>query len=397
MADLAVLTEQVNTLGQAWEQFKSANDARLKEIEKKGSADYVTVDQVNRINSAIDEHKEKIEALYTAANRKNVGDDAGAKEGIEAAEHKKAFNSYVKKGIDTGLGDLQVKALSVHVDSDGGYLVPNATSAEIVKIVYETSPIRPIVSVETISTDSLDYNEDRDEVSSGWVSETGARAETDTPQVGKGNIPTHEIYCQPKATQKFLDDAAINVEAWLAANVAEYLARKENTAFVTGDGNGKPRGILTYAAGTSWGQIEQIASGSSGSYDGDDLIDLMYGLKEGYAANATWLMNRLTVKMARKLKWNDDYVFQPAMSGGMLDTIFGRPIVMAADMPVPAADSLSIAFGDFKKAYKIVDRAGIRTLRDPFTDKPFVKFYTTKRVGGAVTNFEAVKLLKLGS
>jgi len=176
------------------------------------------------------------------------------------------------------------------------------------------------------------------------------------------------------------------------------VSKKENTAFVSGDGVGKPRGILTYTAGTSWGEIEQVASGSAGAVTADKIIELYYALKEDYATNASFLMNRATVEDVRQLKdTTNQYLWNPGLAVGVPDTLMGVPVYQAADMPVPAADSLSIAVGDFKAAYQIVDRAGIRVLRDPFTDKPFVKFYSTKRVGGDVVNFEAVKLMKLGS
>jgi HK97 family phage major capsid protein len=208
----------------------------------------------------------------------------------------------------------------------------------------------------------------------------------------------HELYAQPKATQKLIDDAAIDIEAWLADKVSTIFAKKENTAFISGDGVGKPRGILTYSDGTSWGTIEQVASGSSGAVTADKLLELYYSLKEDYAVNATFLMNRSTVEAVRQLKDNtNQYLWSPGLHLGAPDTLLGVPVYQAADMPVPAADSLSIACGDFKSAYQIVDRTGVRVLRDPFTDKPFVKFYSTKRVGGDVINFEAIKLMKLGS
>lgn len=398
--DLLEIKTAQDTLIATFEAFKSANDERLKQLEKK-SADVVTIDKVEKINTAIDEQKEKIEKLHAAFNRPGVGGDnnGGEKASVEVLEHKAAFVKFLRKGNENGLQELEQKALSVRSDPDGGYLVTPAMSSEIVKIVYETSPIRPYASVETISTDSLDIMDDRGEIGSGWVAEAGTVSETTTPQFGVRNIPTHEMYAEPRATQKLLDDSSIDIESWLAQKNAEHFSRKENTAFFTGNGVGKPRGILTYSAGTSWGTVEQVASGSSADFDADDLIALMYQLKQGYAQNSTWFMNRLTVKKARLLKENttQQYIWTPGLQVGAPDTLLGRPVVMAADMPVPAADSLSIAFGDFKQAYQIVDRLGIRTLRDPFTLKGFIKFYSTKRVGGDVKNFEAFKLLKLGS
>lgn len=252
--------------------------------------------------------------------------------------------------------------------------------------------------METISSDTLDLLEDKDEAASGWTTETGAVSDTTTPQVGKRSIPVFEMYAQPKATQKLVDDAAIDIENWIAEKVADVFSRKENTAFISGNGVSQPRGLLTYAAGTGWGQIEQVNSGTSAAVTADGLIKVYYALKEDHATRATFLMNRSLVQAVRLLKDStNQYIWQPGLAAGAPDTLMGVPVRMAADMPVAASGSLSVAVGDFKSAYLVVDRIGIRILRDPFTDKPFVKFYTTKRVGGDVVNFDAIKLLKLAS
>jgi len=218
-------------------------------------------------------------------------------------------------------------------------------------------------------------------------------------QINKNNIATHEMHATPKATQKLIDDASIDVEAWVAERVAEKFANLEASAFINGDGSGKPKGILTYAAGTAFGQIEQIDSGADGAVTADGLIQLYYALKEDYAKNAAFLMRRSVLQSVRLLKeaTTNQYLWQPGLAAGQPDTLLGVPVKTAADMPAAAADSLSVAVGDFKRGYLIVDRTGIRILRDPFTDKPYVKFYTTRRVGGEVVNSEAIKLLKLAS
>jgi HK97 family phage major capsid protein len=272
-------------------------------------------------------------------------------------------------------------------------------SANIVKIVNEASPMRALASVETISTDALELIQDYDAAGSGWTTETGAVSDSTTPQIGKSSIPVHELYAQPKATQKLVDDSAVDIEAWVAEKVAESFLTKENAAFISGDGSGKPKGILSYAAGTSWGQIQQVNSGTSAVVTADGLIKLFFALKEDYAQRATFLMNRSVVQAVRLLKetTTDQYLWQPGLAAGAPDTLMGVPVKQATDMPVAAANSLSVAVGDFARAYQIVDRIGIRVLRDPFTEKPFVKFYTTKRVGGDVVNFEALKLLKLAA
>lgn len=390
---LEEIKSQVDSLGRAWDEFQKTNDARLKEVEKKGSADALLDGKLDKINTFLDETKSRLDLVETAVKRTGVP----AAESGNPSEQSKAFNAFIRKG-DGNLTEMEKKALSVGSDPDGGYLVTPQMSNNIIKIVFETSPMRALASVETISSDSLDIPEDRDEISASWVGETGTRSETDTPTVGKKNIPAHELYAEPRATQKILDDAAIDIEQWLSGKIAEYFARTENTAFVSGNGVSKPRGILSYSAGSTWGTIEQVASGTSASFDADDLISLFYTLKSDYAANASWLVNRAIEATLRKLKdGTGQYLWQPGLQAGQPNLLLGKPVYQASDMPVAASDSLSIAVGDFRRAYQIVDRKGITTLRDPFTAKPYIKFYTTKRVGGDVVNFEALKLLKLGA
>lgn len=390
------ITERVSSLGNAWEQFKNINDARLREIERKGSADSLYDEHLGNISMALDNYKSRLDTIEVAYNRPALGDSLGEKSAIPS-EYGKAFRNYIRKGMEGGLEALQSKALSVGSDPDGGYLVTPTMSAKIVQSIFETSPIRQLASVETISSDSLELIDDHDQAAAGWTSETGAITETNTPTFAKRNIPTHELFAQPKATQKLVDDAAIDIESWLSGKIADIFGRKENTAFVSGNGVGQPRGILTYAAGTNWGQIQQIASGTSGAVTADAIISLFYSLKDAYSKRANFLMNRTVVQSIRLLKQatTNQYMWQPGLASGAPDTLMGVPVYMAADMPVAAANSLSIAVGDFGAAYQIVDRQGISILRDPFTEKPFVKFYATKRVGGDVVNFEAIKLMKL--
>lgn len=395
---LSEIAKRVNSLGSAWEQFKSVNDRRLQEIEKRGSADPLTIDHLSKINNALDDTKDRLIRVETAMQRPAVALDYGYKsESGLVTEHKAAFCNYLRKGMESELVGLEKKALSVNSDPDGGYLVTPHVSDKIIKTVFETSPMRQVASVEVISSDSLEIIEDNDEADAGWTTEGGTRSDTTTPQIGKKTIPVHELYAQPKATQKLIDDSSIDIESWLSEKVSEIFSRKENTAFITGDGVGKPRGILTYDDGTDWGQIEQTNSGTSGVITADGIILLYYSLKEEHAAHSSFMMNRTSVQAVRLLKESttDQYLWQPGLAAGAPDTLLGVPVIQAADMPAPSASSLSVAFGDFAAGYQIVDRAGIRVLRDPFTDKPFVKFYTTKRVGGDVVNFEAIKLLKL--
>jgi HK97 family phage major capsid protein len=287
----------------------------------------------------------------------------------------------------------------VGTDADGGYMVTPHMSEAIMATIKESSPIRALARVETISSDSLDLIEDTGEMAAAWVAETADRDDTTTAQVGKNTIDTYEMYAQPKATQKLIDDASIDIESWVAQRVAEKFARLEATAFVSGDGSGKPKGILNYAAGTSFGQVQQINSGADGAVTSDGLVKLYYALKDEHAKRASFLMHRTTVQAVRLLKESttDQYLWQPGLAAGTPDTLLGVPVALASDMPTPANDALAVAVADFQSAYLIVDRVGIRLLRDPYTAKPFVKFYATKRVGGEVVNSEAIKLLKLAA
>jgi HK97 family phage major capsid protein len=420
----------VDALHAGFEEFKKANDERLAQIEKKGSADVVTEAKLRKIEEDLEKAQKIADEAVLAAKRQSrvVTDENGnvldfdrkAQEwasmnarrrgavigsfgSADMEGYKAAFDTFLRKGEEV-MGVEERKALSVGADPDGGYVVNPDLSGRIVMKVFESSPMRAYASVQVISTDALEGLFDLNEASSGWVGETDSRAETNTPQLGKWRIPAHELYAKPKATQKLLDDASINMEAWLASKVAEKFARDEANAFVVGNGVNKPRGFLTYASGTTLpGTIEQFPTGASGALasapdGGDALINALYGLKQQYRANATWFMNRATTKLVRKAKDSDGaYIWSPGIQAGQPATLLGYPVAAFEDMPDPASNSLSIAVGDMREAYQIVDRLGIRTLRDPYSAKPYVEFYTTKRVGGDVVNFEAIKLVKLGS
>ncbi|HRI77514.1 MAG TPA: phage major capsid protein [Alphaproteobacteria bacterium] len=420
----------VYDLGRAFEAFKEANDQRLREIERRGSADPLTEMKVNRLNGdvsraidAADAAKRRVEQIETALCRspaQSGGDEWGEADlfmrerkgridhdlGIDGyRQYKSALRSYLRKN-NAGGGVDEIKALSAGSDPDGGYTVTPDLSGRIAQLVRETSPMRQVASVITIGTDALEGIHDLNEATSGWVGESEARPETSAPKIGEYRIPVHEQYAEPRATQKLLDDSLFNVEEWLAAKIAERLARMENESFVTGNGVKKPRGFLTYAAGTpaagGFSVIEQVLSGGSGAFadenPGDALISLVYALKSAYREKAVFMMKRSTLAEVRKLKdGNDNYIWQPDFQMKQGGTLLGFNVVEAEDMPDIAAGSLSIAFGDFGAGYQIVDRQGIRILRDSFTAKPYVKFYTTKRVGGDVVNFEALKLMKFAA
>jgi HK97 family phage major capsid protein len=417
----------VDALHAGFEEFKKANDERLAQIEKKGSADVVTEAKLQKIEADLEKAQKIADEAVLASKRQSriVTDERGEVIDLDrkaqewasmnarrrgavvgsfgAADmdgYKAAFDTFLRKGEEV-MGPEERKALSVGTDPDGGYVVNPDLSGRIVMKVFETSPMRAYASVQVISSDALEGLFDLNEASSGWVGETDSRAETNTPQLGKWRIPAHELYAKPKATQKLLDDASINMEAWLASKVAEKFARDEANAFVVGNGVNKPRGFLTFPSGTTLpGTIERFDTGVNGAFaaapnGGDVLINALYGLKQQYRANATWFMNRATLKLTRKLKDSDGaYLWSPGIAAGQPATLLGYPVASFEDMPDPATDSLSIAVGDMREAYQIVDRLGIRTLRDPYSAKPYVEFYTTKRVGGDVVNFEALKLIE---
>lgn len=419
--------EGVNT---AFAEYKTANDERLKQIEAKGAVDPVTEEKLAKIDADMARMQEvtdkavldikKASRVITDENGQVVDMEAKAAQfsrSVAAALDQKGFKSdasaleiyngalagYMRKGMDA-LSEIERKALSVGGDPQGGYVVNPDMSGQVVTQVFETSPMRAYASIQAISTNSLEGMFDLNEADAGWVGETGARTETNTPNLGKWSIPVHELYANPRATQKILDDAEINMESWLATKVADKFARTEAVAFITGDGVEKPRGFLDYADGTTLpGTIEQFDTGVNGAFaaapnGGDVLIDALYGLKAQYRANATWFMNRGTTKLTRKLKDSDgSYLWSPGIAAGQPASLMGYPIAAFEDMPDPATGSLSLAVGDMRAAYQIVDRIGIRTLRDPFSAKPYVQFYTTKRVGGDVVNFEAIKLVKFSS
>jgi len=378
----------------AFEEFKRINDGRIAELEKRGSADALTEEKVSRLNQALDGAKAAIDRanLERARPRLEGGrPDAGD-------EYKGAFAAYVKRGEE--------KALSVGSGPDGGYLVPTETDTEITRLMTALSPIRSIASVRQVSTSLYKKPVSTTGPATGWVAETASRPGTDSQIIDALNFPTAELYAMPAATAQFLDDAAVDVGQWIADEVNAAFAQQEGTAFVTGNGTNKPKGFLaetTIAEGSwAWGKLRYVATGVSADFPASDksdvLVDLVYALKAGYRQNASWVMNRKTQGAIRKLK--DDagnYIWQPAATADGKATLMGFPLVEAEDMPDIAANSLSIAFGDFKRGYLVVDRQGVNVLRDPYSAKPYVLFYTTKRVGGGVQNFDAIKLMKFAA
>jgi HK97 family phage major capsid protein len=388
----------------AFEAFKATNEERIGQIEKRLSADVLTIEKLDRINNAIDEHKAIVDELALKSARPQLG--ASTFRSTSTLQHKAAFEAYVRHGEAHGLHRLEEKALSVGSGPDGGYLVPEETEAAVIRGVKNISPIRAIAGNRVVSASVYKKPFAITGPSTGWVAETATRPETNSPTLAELTFPTMEIYAMPSATQTLLDDSAVNIDEWLAEEVQIAFAQQEGTAFISGDGTNKPKGFLAYtkvANGSwSWGNIGYVATGTDGAFDttdpSDDLIDFIYALKSEYRANAHWVMNRATQATIRKFKDADgNYIWQPAERADLSPTLMNYPVTESEDMPNIASGSYSIAFGDFQRGYLVVDRAGIRVLRDPYSAKPYVLFYTTKRVGGGVQDFDAIKLLKFGT
>ena len=385
----------------AFEAFKETNDERLYSLERRSAADPLIEDKLTRIDRALDEHRRVVDDLALKAARPQIGGSAprtGA-----ALAHKAAFDSYVRKGEPGALRDLERKALSVGSDPDGGYLVPDETEKTVNRALKAISPIRAIAGIRQVSGSVYKRPFSVAGPATGWVAETASRPQTNAPTLDELSFPTTELYAMPAATSSLLDDSAVNIDEWLAEEVRIAFAEQEGTAFISGNGTNKPKGFLAYTAvanaSWSWGNLGFIATGTDGLFPASDpadkLIDLIYALKAPYRANAHFVMNRSTQSVVRKMKDGDDnYLWQPSGTPGEASTLMGFPVAESEDMPDMAADSLSVAFGDFRRGYLIVDRVGIRVLRDPYSAKPYVLFYTTKRVGGGVQDFEAIKLLK---
>jgi HK97 family phage major capsid protein len=387
----------------AFEAFKEANDERIATLEKR-SADVLLEEKIARIDRTIDAQARKLDDITLKAARPALGGERVRAQ--SAPEHKQAFEAYVRTGEAANLRALEAKAMSIGSNPDGGYLVPPEIETEIGKRLATVSPIRAIAGVRTISGTVYKKPFMTAGPAVGWVGETDARAQTASPTLDELSFPAMELYAMPAATATLLEDSAVNIDQWLAQEVEQVFATQEGTAFVAGDGSNKPKGFLSYTTvdndSWSWGNIGYVASGSAGAFPAsnpsDVLVDLIYAVNAGYRQNAVFVMNRKTQSTIRKFKdTTGHYLWQPPAQVGGKASLLTFPVIEAEDMPDVAANSLSIAFGDFNRGYLIVDRAGVSVLRDPYTAKPYVLFYTTKRVGGGVQDFDAIKVMKFAA
>ena len=444
----------LDALNRAFEEFKASNDQRLTELAAQGSASADVVAKVEASNQAITDLTAKVQALKAehekaakqvydletamARPRSPEAQAAVEQERREAVlflatarkrqprevaaaltegdvqvyrDYRAAFSEYLTAGRD-GMSADRVRALSVGGDPSGGYFAPPSLTGRVVEFLRESSPMRQLAQVDTIGLEALEGYTDLGEADSGWVGETATRSASDAPEVGKWRIPLEEQYAMPRSTQKLLDMAINDPEAWLARKVADRLSRTENTAFVAGDGVAKPRGFITYAhasapgsTAATWKRIQYNKTGADGAFaaapaGGDVFIDAIHGIKAPLRQDAVFLMARMTLAAARKLKDSDGaYLWLPDFSGPFSGRLLGYGVVEAADMPAyNVADADAIAFGNFRAGYQIVDHGtGVRVLRDNLTQKPWVLFYTTKYTGGDVVNFEAIDLIRFGN
>jgi HK97 family phage major capsid protein len=431
---VADLTTQVKTvhdnLNTTFEEFKKTQEQVAAEFAKKGDVDPLLEAMRTKMAENMANMQASIDAAVTKLNRPRLGTDSYDDKDAEFqnarkfftqiatktgklpagdylkddaidvdtyAAYKHALHKLLRKADDRKLTADEFKALSVGTDPDGGYTVTPEMSNRIIERQFESSPLRQVAMIETIGSNSLELIEDPEEFSAARTSERVSAGETNTAQIGKREITAHIIEARPRATQTLIDDSSIDIEAWIARKVANKFGRVEANEFVLGNGVGKARGLTTYTAGTTWGTVEQINSGANGGVTYAQLAAIATGLKEPYYSNAQWLLHRTLIGKVLALSGNDTPLWIPSIAVGQPSTLLGYPVRFAQDFATPATDSLSGAFGDFRAGYTWVDRLGVRIQPDPYTAKPFVEFYTTKRSGGDVVDFDAFKIIKLAA
>lgn len=413
-SDTAEIKTALADLHKTNKEFQDGVTAEIAAIKAGGKVDPLDTEKLTKLNSDLSDLSAKVDALRLAEKRPLTTMANGEKREMTEAEvkHRAAVVGYVTKGDESGYRADEVKALSVGSDPDGGYTITPEMDRNISRVLSEASPIRAIANVVQVQTSSYKRLINVGGTGSGWVGETESRPQTDTAQLRERTYPVHEIYANPAASQTFLDDASFDVEAWLADEVQTEFAEEEGLAFIMGDGVSKPRGFIggytpvTNASFTEAGGAPgYVPTGAAGAFlsvaDGDqenNLIDLITSLKTGYRTGARFVMDRGTLGAVRKFRDADGRAFwQPSTQAGQPSLLLGYGVTEAEDMPDIAANSFSVAFGDFNRGYQIVERMGTRILRDPYTAKPFVLFYTTKRVGGGIRMAEAIKLLKFAT
>ena len=361
--------------------FREANDNRLAALEAKSSVDPLLTEKVDRLNAALETQTRRVENLTLAQATPNLSGPSFAGEAKSA--NSQAWASFIRTGETSALEGKSFAS----TEGDGSLIAPVETEPRIDSVLAETSPMRRLATIRTIGASLFRKPVTTSGAAAGWVGETDPRVETETPSLALLEFPAGELYAMPAATQALLDDSVADVDAWLAEEVRDVFSAQETAAFVNGDGVNKPRGFLTEPG---LGVIEPSV------LDTDALIDLIYAPRSRYRANGSFVMNRRTINAVRKFKDADgNYIWQPSLAAGSPSTLLGYPLVEMEDMPDIGGGAASVAFGDFRRGYLIADRQGVRVLRDPYSAKPYVLFYTTKRVGGGVQDKDAIKLLKV--
>lgn len=383
----------VEGLNKAFADFKAEHNQQLEDI-KKGNADALQALKVDNINAEISRLQKAVDDANTQMAAAQMG-GATVGNGPKDKEYTDAFRAHFSKGAVSA-------ALNKGADTEGGYLAPIEWDRTITSKLTILSDMRELATVQRVSGQGLTKLFNMGGTSSGWVGETAARPATNTGTFQSLGFGWGEIYANPAATQQILDDAEIDLEAWLAGEVDLEFSKQEGTAFFSGDGTNKPFGILTYVTGAAnaakhpFGAIKVVNTADAALITSDSIIDLIYDLPSAFTANAKFAMNRKTQGAIRKLKDGDgNYLWQPSYVAGQPATVAGFPVREVAAMPDVAANAVPALFGDFKQTYTVYDRVGVRVLRDPFTNKPYVQFYTTKRVGGGVHNPEPMRALKV--
>ena len=368
------------------------------------------VEEIKSFRADVLGNLNKQEERLTMLDRKFTTTRAAARPALETAAaddglHLKAFDAYLRTGDDDGLRGLVLegKNLNTQTPSEGGYLVDPQTSARVQGALYSAASLRAIANVVQVEAGQYDVLVDHGEMGSGWGDESTTPGFSTPPVIDRIQIRLHELSAMPRASQRLLEDSAFDVEGWLAERIAQKFARAEAAAFVSGDGADKPKGLLDHDiepdASANWGELGYIPTGEAGDFDpdapADALVDLVYALEAGYRANGTFVMNSKTAGAVRKMKDADGrFLWADSLAAGEPARLMGYPVLVAEDMPDIAPGAYAIAFGDFRAGYTIAERPDLRVLRDPFSAKPNVLFYATKRVGGDVTDFRAIKLLR---
>lgn len=392
--ELKDVQEVAEALGKKFDEFKSVNDKRVEGVEQEKAKLSGQVDKLNEKLTELETFKKNLEAELLALKR-----PGGGSTNPDVTAHKAAFGQFVRKGVDSGLAELQQKALQIGVEADGGYAVPEELDRTIVELLTDENPMRRVCGQITIGTPNYRKVVNLGGAKSGWVGETDERGETATPKLSIIEPVMGEIYANPFATQTSLDDIFFNAEAWLTEEVIKEFVEQEGLAFLSGNGDKKPKGVLSYSfseAGDKARAFGTLQKLSAAAISGDVLIDLIHSARKGYRANGLFMFNSLTLASIRKLKDSQgNYLWVPGLEAGKSSQILGYGYEENEDMPDVAAGAKPILFGDFKRGYLIVDRIGTRVLRDPYSNKPYVGFYTTKRVGGMLQDSRAIKALEI--